>query len=341
MIYAVFDIDKTLIKKDSLILSAIFFNRNKIEIIKMIFLIIPYYFFFKFGIINTGKFKEKFIEIFRICDFFNNSENYKEKCRYREILIENIRPEALQRINFHKSEGHKIILCSASPRMIITPLADYLEVDLLCTELEKSDKKWLPKVKGSNCNGLEKTRRLEAFIGPLDKHYFHAYGDSIGDRELLNKSTWPHYRSFSDKSIEYPEFSISKILPIMILSIILYASYILKNYGITFFSILNELSYEICTGLLIILFGYFLRYIRWRIFLRALNLNPPFKIDLISWMGSYAFTVTPGKAGEAIRAILLKRRCNLPISKTLISIFMERLSDVVSVLTILIINFSL
>ena len=46
MIFAVFDIDKTLIKKDSLILSAIFFNKNKIKIFKSIILIIPYYFFF-------------------------------------------------------------------------------------------------------------------------------------------------------------------------------------------------------------------------------------------------------------------------------------------------------
>ena len=60
-------------------------------------------------------------------------------------------------------------------------------------------------------------------------------------------------------------------------------------------------------GTFIVLISYFIRFIRWRIILKKLNLNPPLISDFKIWMGSYAFTSTPGKAGEFLRCILLEK----------------------------------
>ena len=48
-----------------------------------------------------------------------------------------IRKKALDRLNMHKKRGDIVILFSASPDMILEPLAKELNVDLICTNLYK------------------------------------------------------------------------------------------------------------------------------------------------------------------------------------------------------------
>jgi phosphoserine phosphatase len=53
-----------------------------------------------------------------------------------------LRPEALHRLRWHQQRGDRVLLCSASPRLLLQPLADWLGVELLCTELEQVQGKW-------------------------------------------------------------------------------------------------------------------------------------------------------------------------------------------------------
>lgn len=340
MDYAIFDVDKTLIKNDCLLLAAKLSNKRIPLLLKSI-LFIPYYLLFLIRAISAKRLKEIFLKKFNICALFNDKKNLLIKKKYKDELIKSIRGEALDRLNFHKKRGDKIILCSASPNMLLEPLATYLDIDLLSTKLNKIECKWTPKIIGSNCNGKEKVKVLENNLGPLNKITFHAYGDSEGDKYMLEISDFPHYKSFNNEVSYFPKFSINKVLPIYFLVLICYAIFIFSNYGLNFYEIIKNLRFEIFLGLLIISLGYLIRFIRWRLILNVLNLTPPIKKDLIAWMGSYAFTVTPGKAGEAIRSVLLKKSCNLPIHKTIVSIFIERISDGISVIFILIINFSI
>ncbi len=43
---------------------------------------------------------------------------------------------------------------------------------------------------------MERVRRLEAIIGELKQYCIYAYGDSQGDRELLQVADFPYYRPF-------------------------------------------------------------------------------------------------------------------------------------------------
>ena len=337
MKYAVFDIDGTLIKNDSLLIAA-WFSNNKLQLIVNSIIFLPFYLFSKFGFISSKLLKEKFLKIFNICDLFNNPKKDKNKKLFQTLLKKNIRPEAIKRINFHKSLGHKVLLCSASPRMIIFFLSEFLDIDLICTELYRDQKNWIPKIIGKNCSGFEKVRKLEDYIGKLDKIDFHAYGDSYGDKELLEKSKWPHWRSYSDELKEYPKFSVTRILPLLILVLFIYISLIFKSVGFDILPILNNLKFEIVIGLMLILIGYLIRFFRWRIFMKNLNLDIPINDDLILWMGSFAFTATPAKAGEGLRSFLLKDKFDLPIEKTLGAIIMERFSDGLSVFLIILLN---
>jgi phosphoserine phosphatase len=88
--------------------------------------------------------------------------------------------------------------------MLLQPLADRLGVELLATELRRDDGRWQPVLAGANCKGPEKVRRLEAHLGTLVGLELEAYGDSRGDRELLEVATVPHYRSFGPLPQPYP-----------------------------------------------------------------------------------------------------------------------------------------
>jgi phosphoserine phosphatase len=41
------------------------------------------------------------------------------------------------------------------------------------------------KLRGLNCWGPEKARRIKEHLHPIDQYYIYAYGDSLGDKELL------------------------------------------------------------------------------------------------------------------------------------------------------------
>ena len=160
MDYAIFDVDKTLIKNDCLLLAAKLSNKRIYLLLKIV-VFIPYYFLFLIRAINAKKLKEIFLRNFNICSLFNDEKKILIQKKYNEELIKSIRKEALDRLNFHKMRGDKVILCSASPNMLLEPLAKYLNTDLLSTKLNKIDSKWSPKIIGSNCNGLEKVKILE------------------------------------------------------------------------------------------------------------------------------------------------------------------------------------
>ena len=90
-----------------------------------------------------------------------------------------------------------------------------------------------------------------------------------------------------------------------------------------------------------VLIGYFIRYLRCRNILFKLKFSPCLKKEFLAWMGSYAFTATPGKVGEGIRSIILKDKCEIPINKSLLAIFYERLTDLFSVFLIILLNLNI
>ena len=102
------------------------------------------------------------------------------------------RPEILERLRWHRSEGHEIVIVSASLDSYLTPLAPRLGVDhVISTSLEVDQSGLVTgRLAGGNVRGPEKARRLRAWLGdgPLE---LWAYGDSSGDDELLAMADHP------------------------------------------------------------------------------------------------------------------------------------------------------
>ena len=196
----IFDFDNTLINGDSILIAA-WFASNKFNIFFRFIKIIPYFLLFKCSIINPKRFKEIFLENFKICDYFNR----KDTLNYLKKIKKIINIKALKRLKRHKINNEKIILCSASPFILVNEIASYLKVDLICTELYEKNNNYYPKIKGNNCNGYEKVVRLKKYLGEIDNFSLEVYGDSLGDKELLDLAEIPHYRSFDNLIKIYPK----------------------------------------------------------------------------------------------------------------------------------------
>ncbi len=95
------------------------------------------------------------------------------------------RPEMLERLAWHRAEGHRIVVVSASLDSYLGPLAPKLGVDhVISCSLAAEDGVLTGRLVGGNVRGAEKVRRLEAWLAGTPAELW-AYGDSAGDDELL------------------------------------------------------------------------------------------------------------------------------------------------------------
>ena len=108
----------------------------------------------------------------------------------------------MQRLQWHKKQGHRCILVSASLEIYLRPWATKLGFSyILGSRLEQIDNnRTSGKLLGENCFGPEKMRRIESLLGPRDGYTLYAYGDSRGDKELLSAADFPFYKIFTDKN---------------------------------------------------------------------------------------------------------------------------------------------
>jgi uncharacterized protein (TIRG00374 family) len=85
------------------------------------------------------------------------------------------------------------------------------------------------------------------------------------------------------------------------------------------------------------LVNYALRFVRWQLYLRVLGHAQPVAPSLCIYLGGFALTTTPGKAGEALRSVFLKSR-GVPVVTSMAAFFSERLSDLLAVVVLVVVG---
>jgi phosphatidylglycerophosphatase C len=117
----------------------------------------------------------------------------------RSVHSTGLRSDTVAILDGHRRRGDTVLLVSASFEVYLRPLADLLGADdVLAARLEIGpDGHLTGMLAGPNCRGPEKVRRLHAW---LDEHaggrtnvHVTAYGDSVGDRELLADADVAHW----------------------------------------------------------------------------------------------------------------------------------------------------
>lgn len=105
-----------------------------------------------------------------------------------------LRPDTLARLRWHQQRGDTTVLVSASLGPYLRPLAGLLGIDaVLCTDVHTvsgsdGEATYGDRLVDGNCRAAEKARRLDAWRAEhgLSGATLWAYGDSRGDREMLD-----------------------------------------------------------------------------------------------------------------------------------------------------------
>ena len=261
------------------------------------------------------------------------------------ILVAQLRPEAVVRLRWHQQQGHHCLIVSASPEPLIAPLARHLDLELIatgCTDLLLVEPTSPLRLTTPNCKGPEKLRRLERHLGDLPPpEQLEAYGDSRGDRELLQASARPHWRSFGSAAVAYSSPKPGRwLVPLSALALLGGLSGVffmgpearadLARAGSSLFRWLPVLY-----G--VVALSNACRYWRWRLLLGSLRIGRPSWPDLLGWFRGFALTATPAKLGELSRVQLLHEQLGYP-RLPLVHVFVaERCADVAAVALLLLV----
>jgi glycosyltransferase 2 family protein len=78
--------------------------------------------------------------------------------------------------------------------------------------------------------------------------------------------------------------------------------------------------------------NYAIRWLRWEYYLRCLGVRIARRDSVLVFLAGFALTVTPGKLGEAVKALLLRQSHGIPAARTAPIVVAERITDLIALL---------
>jgi phosphatidylglycerophosphatase C len=111
-----------------------------------------------------------------------------------DVVARHLQPDVVERVAWHRNQGHELVIVSASFTSYLDPIAARLGfAAVLATELAVgADGRLTGELVRPNVRGAEKVRRLDEWLGATAPDagpaFVWAYGDSSGDRELLARA---------------------------------------------------------------------------------------------------------------------------------------------------------
>jgi phosphatidylglycerophosphatase C len=193
-VVAAFDFDGTLTRRDTL-LPFLLHTLGAPAVARHVLMLSPTLAGYVLGLIGNSVAKERvFVQCLagmRMDELLQQGERFAAY-----VLPGLLSQEALQRLEWHKQQGHRCVVISASLDLYVRPWATKTGFDdVIATHLETHDDGYVTgNLSGANCFGIEKARRLEILLGEREGYTLYAYGDSRGDRELLSLADHPYYR---------------------------------------------------------------------------------------------------------------------------------------------------
>jgi HAD superfamily hydrolase (TIGR01490 family) len=185
-IVAAFDFDGTLTYRDSLLPFAIFV-RGKLRSTAYLTLELPRLAGFVLKFVPRQIAKEALLKRFFGGEHIETLRKWGQEFAHKGLPFL-LRPEAMEKFHWHKQQGHRCVLVSASVDVYLNPWAYHVGFDdVVSSRLAVGpDHLVSGRLEGANCWGPEKTRRLEELLGPKAHYILYAYGDSRGDQEMLS-----------------------------------------------------------------------------------------------------------------------------------------------------------
>lgn len=190
---AIFDFDGTYTRCDTLPLFLKFvFGKTRYWL--GVFCCLPYILAFKLRLVSGGCAKEHLLKFFLkgmdVEEFERWGQRFAVEYKGR---IE--RPEIVQAIERHRQHGDALMVVSASVKQWIEPWFEKSSVQVLSTEMEVGDDGRLTGYLATpNCNGSAKVDRILQAVPDAREREWVCYGDSRGDRPMMEMAAEAHYR---------------------------------------------------------------------------------------------------------------------------------------------------
>jgi phosphatidylglycerophosphatase C len=192
---AAFDVDGTLTWTDSFMLF-LRFVRGRWGFMRRMVMLVPAFLAYMMRLRDRDATKNLILSAF----LRGISEaRYRQYCddfaRLAYPLIS--RPDALARLNSHLGVRDQVALVSASLEGYLRPWADVLGVEsVLATQIDVRGGVLTGRMLGPNCRCEQKVARINAHFGPTQ--IVAAYGDSRGDKEMLEAAENPGFLVFEE-----------------------------------------------------------------------------------------------------------------------------------------------
>lgn len=191
---AVFDFDGTLTHKDTFVVFAIYVLGFWKFILKVL-LCAPWLVSYKLRFYSNGKAKER---LFSLCFKGMKGRNFEEYgVAFSSAHTTLLREDAVGALEEHLLKGHRVYIVTASMEEWVRPLLlRYPSLSFITTRPEVVDGRLTGNFSTKNCYGKEKVKRFREKESVRDEYVLYVYGDSLGDKELLEIADYPYYRVF-------------------------------------------------------------------------------------------------------------------------------------------------
>lgn len=149
----------------------------------------PFIFLYYLKLLDGAVLKEKMLST-----FFRGKTKDELRAQGREFIAflhreKMIKPGFIELIKKYQAEGAEVAVVSASPDIWINSFCEQYGIAALCTGLEFKGNLFSGKIDGRNCNGPEKKKRILEKYKLADYETIVVYGDSKGDREMMELAT--------------------------------------------------------------------------------------------------------------------------------------------------------
>ena len=197
-IYA-FDFDGTLTTKDTL-LEFIRFAKGSGQMFRGFLLFSPLLLLMKLHLYPNWKAKQQLFSYFfkgmNIDDFNALCTHFAEQNKHL------LRPAGIEKVRQAiEEEQATVLIISASIDNWVRPFFDEIDkkMQVLGTQIEGKEGRLTGQFTTKNCYGQEKVNRLTALYPHREAYDLIAFGDSRGDKELLDFADKGFYKPFRNK----------------------------------------------------------------------------------------------------------------------------------------------
>ena len=188
-----FDFDGTLTYKDTMFLFLKFYNPAKfrVQFVKHV----PLFILLKLHLADAEKVKKSFISSLLKGQSRKKIEE-QSQLFFEQNFPQLFRENALDFIKNIDRNSTESYIVSASLDIWVKPFAEEFKMNLLATEAEFKNDTFTGNFTTPNCNGIEKVKRIQEAISDQKFDKKIAFGDTDGDKPMLNFANESHFRFF-------------------------------------------------------------------------------------------------------------------------------------------------